>query len=86
LASTLIQYVQKRIAFRIGEVDTNGIHKGHFPNTGITDNLTNGGASSLRKKMASHSKAKTTGLYDRRNDDVSVSEVERVGEVERIGI
>jgi hypothetical protein len=29
--------------------------------------------------MAGHSNAKTTGLYDRRADDLSVSEVERVG-------
>jgi hypothetical protein len=26
-----------------------------------------------------HSNAKTTGLYDRRNDDISVGEVERIG-------
>jgi integrase/recombinase XerD len=29
--------------------------------------------------MAGHSKAKTTGLYDWRNDDISVGEVERIG-------
>jgi integrase/recombinase XerD len=29
--------------------------------------------------MAGHSNAKTTELYDRRNDDVSVGEVERIG-------
>jgi len=28
--------------------------------------------------MAGHSNAKTTGLYDRRNDNVSVGEVERI--------
>jgi hypothetical protein len=32
-----------------------------------------------RRIDAGHSNAKTTGLYDRRNDDISVSEVERVG-------
>jgi hypothetical protein len=26
-----------------------------------------------------HSNAKTTGLYDRRNDDFSVGEIERIG-------
>jgi len=31
------------------------------------------------QRVAGHSNAKTTGLYDRRNDDISVSEVERVG-------
>jgi len=29
--------------------------------------------------MAGHSNAKTTGLYDRRNDDVRVGVVERIG-------
>ena len=28
--------------------------------------------------MAGHSNAKNTGLYDRRNDDISVGEVERI--------
>ena len=37
------------------------------------------GVSRSRTKMAGHSNAKTTGLYDRRNDDVSVGEVERIG-------
>jgi hypothetical protein len=29
--------------------------------------------------MAGHSNAEITGLYDRRNDDVNVEEVERIG-------
>jgi integrase/recombinase XerD len=29
--------------------------------------------------MAGHSNAKTTGLNDRRNDDASIGEVERIG-------
>jgi hypothetical protein len=29
--------------------------------------------------MAGHSNAKMTGLYGRRNDDISVGEVERIG-------
>jgi hypothetical protein len=38
-------------------------------------------ASRLRvaQRMAGHSNAKTTGLHDRRNDEVSVGEVERIG-------
>jgi hypothetical protein len=28
--------------------------------------------------MAGHSDAKATGLYDKRNDDISVGEVERI--------
>jgi integrase len=50
-----------------------------FRATGITDYLTNGGRIEVAQRMAGHSNAKTTGLYDRRADDLSVSEVERVG-------
>ena len=50
-----------------------------FRATGITDYLTNGGSIEIAQRMAGHSNAKTTGLYDRRNDDISVSEVEKVG-------
>jgi hypothetical protein len=31
------------------------------------------------ERMAGHSNAKTTGLYDRRNDDITVGEMERIG-------
>lgn len=50
-----------------------------FRATGITDYLTNGGRIEVAQRMTGHSNAKTTGLYDRRNDDVSVGEVERIG-------
>ncbi len=39
-----------------------------FRATGITDYLTNGGRIEVAQRMAGHSNAKTTGLYDRRND------------------
>ncbi len=50
-----------------------------FRATGITDYLTNDGRIEVAQRMAGHANAKTTGLYDRRNDNISVSEVERVG-------
>ena len=50
-----------------------------FRATGITDYLTNGGRIEVAQRMAGHSSAKTTGLYDRRADDVSIGEVERIG-------
>lgn len=50
-----------------------------FRATGITDYLTNGGKLEVAQRMAGHSNAKTTGLYDRRTDDVSLSEVEKIG-------
>jgi len=50
-----------------------------FRATGITDYLTNAGRIEVAQRMAGHSNAKTTGLYDRRNDDIGVGEVERIG-------
>ena len=50
-----------------------------FRATGITDYLTNGGKLEVAQKMAGHSNAKTTGLYDRRSDDINLSEVEKIG-------
>jgi site-specific recombinase XerD len=50
-----------------------------FRATGIADHLTNGGRVEVAQRMAGHSNAKTTGLYDRRNDDISVGEVEKIG-------
>ncbi|MGD0124514.1 MAG: hypothetical protein ABSF46_04080 [Terriglobia bacterium] len=37
------------------------------------------GRIEVAQRMAGHSNAKTTGLYDRRNDDISAGEVERIG-------
>lgn len=65
---------------RAGDADLEtaiGCHT--FRATGITDYLTNGGKLEIAQRMAGHSNAKTTGLYDRRNDEISVSEIERVG-------
>jgi hypothetical protein len=33
----------------------------------------------IGQAMAGHSNAKTAALHDRRNDDISLSEVERIG-------
>jgi hypothetical protein len=46
---------------------------------GITDYLTNGGQIEVAQRMPGHLNAKTTGLYDRRTDDISVGEGERIG-------
>ena len=50
-----------------------------FRATGITDYLKNGGRIEVAQRMAGHSNPRTTGLYDRRNDDISLDEVERIG-------
>ena len=49
-----------------------------FRATGITTYLKNGGKLELAQQMANHESARTTGLYDRRGDQVSLDEVERI--------
>jgi integrase/recombinase XerD len=49
-----------------------------FRATGITTYLQNGGKLEVAQQMAGHESARTTGLYDRRNDAVALDEVERV--------
>ena len=49
-----------------------------FRATGITDYLKNDGRIEIAQRMAGHSNAKTTGLFDRRDDDISIDDVERV--------
>ncbi len=46
--------------------------------TGITTYLKNGGTLEKAANMANHSSTRTTQLYDRRPDDVSLDEVERI--------
>ena len=49
-----------------------------FRATGITTYLKNGGRVEVAQVMAGHESARTTGLYDRRDDEVSLDEVERI--------
>ena len=49
-----------------------------FRATGITAYLKNGGTLETAATMANHSSTRTTQLYDRRPDDVTLDEVERV--------
>ena len=72
-----VWYMVRRRAADAGIETPVGCHT--FRATGITDYLTNGGRIEVAQRMAGHSNAKTTGLYDRRNDDISVGEVERIG-------
>jgi integrase/recombinase XerD len=47
--------------------------------TGITAYLKNGGTREHAQAMAGHSSARTTQLYDRRDEEVSLDEYEKVG-------
>jgi len=49
-----------------------------FRATGITAYLKNGGTLENAAVMANHASTRTTQLYDRRRDDISLDEVERV--------
>ena len=49
-----------------------------FRATGITAYLKNGGTLEKAAAMANHASTRTTQLYDRRSDEVSLDEVERV--------
>ena len=54
----------------------NGCHS--FRSTGVTEYLRNGGKLEIAQQMANHESARTTGLFDRRQDQVSLDEVERI--------
>jgi len=49
-----------------------------FRATGITAYLKNAGTLEHAQTMANHSSPRTTKLYDRRQDDISLDEVERI--------
>jgi integrase len=49
-----------------------------FRATGITAYLKNGGTLEKAAAMANHASTRTTQLYDRRRDEVSLDEVERI--------
>jgi site-specific recombinase XerD len=66
----------RRRAARAGIQTLIGCHT--FRATGITAYLKNGGKLEVAQQMAAHESARTTGLYDRRGDDISLDEVERI--------
>ena len=46
--------------------------------TGITDYLRSEGTLEKAQQMANHSSPRTTKLYDRRQDEISLDEVEKI--------
>ncbi len=69
------QMVRRRAA--TAEIET-AIGNHSFRATGITAYLKNGGTLERAATMANHASTRTTQLYDRRPDDVTLDEVERV--------
>jgi site-specific recombinase XerD len=49
-----------------------------FRATGITTYLSNGGTLERAANMANHASTRTTQLYDRRSDEVTLDEIERI--------
>ena len=49
-----------------------------FRATGIAAYLKNGGRLEIAQQMANHESTRTTSLYDRRGDNISLNEVERI--------
>jgi site-specific recombinase XerD len=49
-----------------------------FRATGITAYLSNGGQLEIAQQIAAHESPRTTKLYDRRRDDISLDEIERI--------
>jgi integrase/recombinase XerD len=68
-------YMMKRRAIEAGILSPIGCHT--FRATGITAYLLNGGSLEKAQRMASHESPRTTKLYDRTNDQISLDEVER---------
>lgn len=66
----------KRRAKKIGLPSSICCHT--FRATGITAYLENGGTVENAQAIAAHESPRTTKLYDRRNDEISLNEVERI--------
>jgi site-specific recombinase XerD len=69
-------YMVKRRAIAAGILSPIGCHT--FRATGITAYLLNNGSLEKAQMMAAHESPRTTKLYDRTNDAVTLDEVERI--------
>jgi integrase/recombinase XerD len=66
----------KRRAFAVGLPETICCHT--FRATGITAYLDNGGTIEGAQAIAAHESPRTTKLYDRTGDDISLDEIEKI--------
>jgi site-specific recombinase XerD len=66
----------KRRAIAAGLPSTTCCHT--FRATGITDYLENGGTIEKAQQIAAHESPRTTKLYDRTNDEITLDEIERI--------
>ena len=73
--SNVYRMIQRR-ALAAGIADKIGCHS--FRAAGITVYLQNGGEVETAQEMAAHGSIATARLYDRRNEEISLEEVERI--------
>lgn len=66
----------KRRARAAGIAESTCCHT--FRATGVTTYLRNGGSLETAQAIAGHSSSRTTSLYDRRHDEISLGEIERI--------
>ena len=66
----------KRRAKGAGLAETTCCHT--FRATGITTYLENGGTIENAQQIAAHESPRTTKLYDRTSDSISLDEIERI--------
>ena len=71
----VIRMVKSR-AHDAGVSERIGCHT--FRATGITNCLMNNGTLEYAQKLACHESARPTGMYDRRDDEVSPDEIEKM--------
>ena len=76
MARTDVLRMIKRRSIAVGIPSSTCCHA--FRATGITAYLLNGGTLEHAQRIAAHSSPRTTKLYDRTNDDVSLDEIERI--------
>ena len=66
----------KRRARNVGLPDDN--HGSQFRGTGITEYLRNGGDLEIAARIAGHESTRTTQLYNRVHEELSLDEIERI--------
>jgi len=76
MVQTDVYRMIRRRAEKAGIKTEIGCHT--FRATGITVYLKNGGKLEVAQQMAAHESSRTTGLYDRRDDEITQDEVARI--------
>jgi integrase/recombinase XerD len=72
--------VFRMVKRRVRQAELGSLASCHtFRATGITAYLLNGGTIEKPRPIAAHESPRTTKLYDRTSDEITLDEVERIG-------